>query len=114
MKNKIVCIGLIVLCAISSSAFAWDGTPEGKIAAIDVTAGGNYGFRVYLQGYPSLCTKQADGQPGDTWAYINETDSNYKTYVSVLLAAKTAGTRVKLHTTNTTGSRCKIGYITSW
>jgi len=48
---------------------------------------------------------------GDKWAYLNETDSNYKVYVSVLLAAKAQRSKVKLYTTNVNVTRCNIGYI---
>jgi hypothetical protein len=85
-------------------AHAWDGSVAGAIAGIDVAAGDNYGFRISLVGLPLLCTG------GLSWAYLNDTDSNYKVYVATLLAAKTAGSRVFLWST-TVGGYCHIGYI---
>ena len=47
---------------------------------------------------------------GSNWAYLNETDSNYRVYVSALLAAKALGSNVTLYTTNN-GIYCQIGYV---
>lgn len=74
---------LFSLLLLSTNALAaWDGTVSGKISSINVTGGENYGFRVSLANSPKLCGNN------HTWAYLNESDSNYKTYISVLLAAK--------------------------
>lgn len=57
---------------------------------------------------PKLCGNQFD------WAFLNETDSNYKTFVSVLLAAKASQMSVTLHTNRTGGldsGYCQIGYL---
>lgn len=86
------------------SAHAWDGAVAGQIATVDVTSGNNFAFRVTLKGSPTLCSG------GSPWAYLNETDSNYKVYISALLAAKAAGNNVTLYTTNN-GIYCKIGYV---
>jgi tartrate dehydratase alpha subunit/fumarate hydratase class I-like protein len=86
-------------------AWAWDGAPTGKITSIDVTAGTNYAFRVYLNGGGSaLCTN------GTSFAYLNEADSNYKVYVAALLMAKAQGSTVTLFVM-TEGGMCHIGYI---
>jgi hypothetical protein len=48
------------------------------------------------------------------WAYINESDSNYNTFVSVLTAAKAAKQSVKIMTQRKDGAAdgyCHIGYI---
>jgi hypothetical protein len=106
MKKLIL---LVLLCCTStSSAFAWDGALVGKIASIDVTGGNNYDFRIALEGNPSLCGNN------NTWAYINQSDSNYQTYASVLLAAKLSSRDVLIYTRQETASGqryCKIGYI---
>lgn len=87
---------------------AWDGSVEGKIQNIDVAPGENYGFRLSLQNSPKLCGND------HTWAYLNKSDSNYETFVSVLLAAKMAERSVRIYTTKETASGngyCRIGYI---
>jgi len=96
---------MVLLCAASVPAWAWDGAPSGKITSIDVTAGTNYAFRVYLNGGGiALCTN------GTGFAYLNEADSNYKVYVASLLMAKAQGSTVTLFVT-TEGGMCHIGYI---
>ncbi len=106
MKNLLA----IALLLIPSVVFgAWDdGTAvkSGVISRIDVTTGTNYGFRVYLDGDPVMC------RGGDRWAYLNETDSNYSVYISVLLAAKATGSTVTIYSNTLSGStHCNIGYI---
>lgn len=86
----------------------WDGTESGKINRIEVTSGNNYGFRVLLEGTPALCGNEHN------WAYLNETNSNYNTYVSVLLAAKLSNKAVTLFTRRKDGVStgfCNIGYV---
>lgn len=98
--------GFICL-VLSVHAFAWDGNVSGKIYSVDVTGGENYGFRVSLDnGSKALCGNN------HKWAYVNESFSNYQTYVAVLLAAKMAEKTVVLYT-NQRGSNgyCEIGYI---
>ena len=99
----VVCLSII--SAQVSIVNAWDGETGGQIQQIDVTEGPNYGFRVTLQGLPPLCSQ------GTYWAYINDTDSNYKVYVAVLLAAKASNSTVTLYTYNG-GAGCRIGYMT--
>jgi len=93
---------------ISIKAQAWDGSVSGKISIVDVTGGQNYGFRVSLKNSPKLCGNSY------SWAYINQSDSNYQTYVSVLLAAKAMQSTVTIYTTRKGGEAngyCKMGYI---
>jgi hypothetical protein len=85
-------------------ANAWDGSASGKISRIDVTDASNYGMRVYLTGVSHMCTGGAD------WAYLNESDSNYKVYVAALMMAKAQGSTVIIDS-NLQGSYCHIGYI---
>ena len=96
--------GSLILMA-AGPAFAWDGMVQGTIQAVDVTQGSNYGFRVYIHGTTSVCSS------GANWAYVNETDSNYKTFVSALMMAKAQGSTVTIYTTVENGY-CHIGYIT--
>jgi hypothetical protein len=98
----------LVLLFCSFTALAWDGAVAGKVAVIDVTGGDNYGFRISLEGNPSLCGN------GNTWAYINQSDSNYQTYAAVLLAAKLAQKDVTVYSVQESISGkgyCKMGYI---
>lgn len=85
-------------------AFAWDGVNSGTIAGFDVTHGQNFGFRLYLNGVSTMCTG------GQNWGYLNETDSNYKTYVGILMMAKAQGSSVTVFT-NTVNGYCQIGYL---
>lgn len=107
--NKLTKIFLFSLFLFSINAIAaWDGSVEGKINSIDVAPGENYGFRVTLINAPKLCRNN------HVWAYLNESDSNYQTFVSVLLSAKMADKQVVLYTNheNKSGqSYCHIGYI---
>lgn len=97
-----------MLLVVTYSASAWDGIIVGKIASIDVTAGNNYGFRVSLEGSPAICGN------AHTWAFLNETDSNYQTFVSVLLTAKVSKQNITLYTNRAgadSAGYCHIGYI---
>ena len=94
---------------LSTHSFAvWDGNVSGLVSQIEVTDGTNYGFRVYLSGNPKLCEND------HSWAYLNNSDSNYNTYVAVLLAAKAAKQTVRLYTNRKDQSAtgyCHIGFI---
>lgn len=104
---------LILLVIFPFKAFAaWDGTVSGKINVIHVTGAENYGFRVSIAGKTTLCGTKADGSNTESWAYLNKSDSNYLTYVSVLLAAKMAASSVTLYMNKASNEYCRIGYIT--
>lgn len=75
---------LVYLLLTSTPALSWDGSTQGEIGRIQVTAAENYGFRISLAGLPKLCGTNAD------WAYVKNDDSNYQSYLSSLLAAKFA------------------------
>ena len=107
MKCKFFLI--LMLAVLPLGAKAWDGKTSGTIQSIDVTAGENFGFRLVLKNSPTLCGNS------NTWAYINESDSNSKTLISVLLAAKLAEKPVTIFTFRETASGkgyCHILYIT--
>lgn len=89
---------------LAAQVAAWDGAVSGPIAAIDIAHGQNYGFRVGLAGGPTMCTG------GATWAYLNESDSNYRTFVAALLLAKAQQSRVLIYS-NLENGQCHIGYI---
>lgn len=103
----------IICCLFSTASLAaWDdgqGVKTGVISSVDVTGGTNYGFRVYLGGSPKMCAG------GATWAYLNNTDSNYDVYVSMLLTAFAAGLKVTIFSNTKSGSSfCQIGYIRAY
>lgn len=103
MKYYSMLVGIL----LSANGFAWDGAVSGKVRTIDVTGGNNYGFRIALEGSPKLCGNE------NSWAFINVSDSNYQTYVAVLLAAKAAQFDVRVYTNRTSDENgyCRIGYI---
>jgi hypothetical protein len=99
---------VLVFSLFSTSGYAWDGYVTGKITTVDVAGGANYAFRVTLEGAPTLCNSN------HTWAYINTSNSNYQTYVAVLLAAKMSGSTVTIYSNQEQSSGngyCRIGYI---
>lgn len=106
MKNR--WLNFLFLILIPFKTTAWDGSIAGKIAAIDVTDNNNYDFRVTLEGAKKPCGND------NTWAYLNHTDSNYNTYISVLLAAHLAGKEILVFANQEKISGkgyCHIGYI---
>jgi len=110
MSFKIKCSALFAsVLAVSSMvatpmAYATDNA-VGTIATMDVTAGSNYALRVSLTGGATMCTG------GPSWAYLNDTDSNYKVYAAALMLAKAQGTRVTVYSLLENGY-CHIVFIT--
>ena len=105
---RILLASFLLLFAMGAYSGIWDGNATGKILQFDVTSGNNYGFRISLKGRPKLCGNQHN------WAYINERDSNYKVYVSALMAAYTAGKKVTVYTKRKDrleNGYCHIGHI---
>jgi hypothetical protein len=98
-------IALAVLWFVGiGSAHAWDGVASGVVNAVDITNGNIYGFRVFVSGVTNMCGS------GSNWAFLNESDSNYKTYVAAILTAKAQGTPVVIYT-NSENGYCHIGHI---
>jgi hypothetical protein len=108
MKRLLGSIALILtLCCSTSNA--WDGAATGPIAQLDVVTGpggapGNYDVRVYLTGYPIMCSGGAE------WAYLNSTDANYNTLSAALMMAKATGSNVRVFSLFQYG-QCRIGYV---
>jgi len=100
--NKLLAILVLSLCC--SPAWSWDGAVTGRIGALEITHDSNYGFRVWLVNEPAMCGNQ------NAWAYLNESDSNYKTYVAALIAARQAGDTVTIYATRDASGYCKIGH----
>ncbi|MBF0312954.1 MAG: hypothetical protein HQK52_06035 [Oligoflexia bacterium] len=97
---------------VNPIAFSWDEVSVGKITGLDVAPSGNYGLRVYLDvPNASNCGFDRNGpQAGaGTWFYMEESDSNYKSYLALLTLAFAAQKSVALHATKDKG--CHIGYI---
>ena len=103
MIKKLI-LGIVFILS-SASAFAFN-VPQAKITYIEIQSGENYGFRVYLEGSPAMC----DAGTKD-WAYINESHSNYNTFVSALLAAKMSQTEVIIYANIRDGGFCEISSI---
>lgn len=102
-RIHVVAVGAMAISSLSA-AQQWDGAQTGRITVLDVTGGANYGLRVYLEGVGSMCNG------GAAWAYLLDTDSNYKAYAAALLMAKAQKSQVLVYTTNK-GGYCHIGYI---
>lgn len=100
---RLVCASALAV-ALIAPANAWDKVTSGNISVIEVTAGSNYGFRVWLLGGVSPCSS------GIGWAYLLDTDSNYRTFVASLLMAKATGAPVTFHT-ELEGGYCHIRHI---
>ena len=96
---------LVLTTLLSLNSFSWDGVDKDRIGSIQVTAAENAGFRVGFESGKVFCDTH-------TWAYLNKSDSNYETYVSVLLAAKMSGQEVTVYTMkNGNHGFCNIGHI---
>lgn len=106
MRKIFLALTATVFLGFGSGAGTWDGIITGNIGRVDVAAGDNYGFRVSLDPAVSMCGN------ANTWAYINESDSNYKVYVSTLLSASLADKQVTIHSTIGQGDYCQIGFLT--
>ncbi|MEO7496585.1 MAG: hypothetical protein ABIT83_11445 [Massilia sp.] len=101
LKDLLLGILLIVSAPIAS---AWDGVQTGKLIRVDVTAGDNFGLRIFLADVGTMCSG------GPSWAFLNDTDSNYKTYLAILMLAKMQGNSVTVFSTQENGF-CRLGYI---
>ena len=89
----------------SSHAFAWDGVVTGQIDVIQGGMAGNYPFRVVLKNGPVLCGNT------NNWAFLLDTDGNYKTNAGILLSAKIAASTVILYTTRDASGYCRIDFF---
>jgi hypothetical protein len=92
---------VIVLALRTQLAWSWDGAKTMVPGTIEVTDGGNYGFRIWG---PS-CGGVAN------FAYLQSTDSNYGTYVAVILMAKAQGLQLTFYTNKDSNGYCHIGYV---
>ncbi len=106
MRKHVISLlfALLVILSTGSFAEAWDGIVVGTIATIDVTAGNNYGFRIYFEGAPPMCN-------GQNWAYLLDTDSNYNAYLASMLTAKVSNLGVTVWVNQDSSGYCHIGYM---
>ena len=106
MKHLLIILSLVT----SFSSYAtWSGVTNGIIKNVDVTSAENYGFRIALEDHPKLCGNE------HTWAYLNKSDSNYETYVAVILAAHMSQKPIIIYTrrkNSEPNGYCHIGYVT--
>jgi hypothetical protein len=98
---KAILVGVAASILGLNVAQAWDGIQTTVPGDIDVTDGGNYGFRVWGPTCGGV----------SSFAYLLATDSNYSTYVAVILMAKSQGITVTFYTTKDSNGYCHIGYI---
>ena len=110
MKNFFIIFLLITSSFIcfSQDYDPWAGANVCKILKIDVTSGDNFGFRVVTDAVDLLNDKDVPAKT--SWAYLNESDSNYKTYVSLLTMAFFLEHKVTIYVRNVNGY-AHIGYI---
>ena len=98
-------IAMAVLAGTSFYTSAWDGSVTGTIGVTEVAGETNYAFRVWLNESTPLCGTE------HRWAFINKADSNYETFVAMLIAAKFAKSSVTLYTNKTDKGYCRIGHL---
>src|SRR5262249_2101316 len=96
---------LSMVATLSPAWATWNGTASGTILALEATQSENFALRVYINAAGNMC------YGGTNWAYLNESDSNYKATFALLMLAKAQNLNVTLYLT-TVGSYCRIGHIT--
>jgi hypothetical protein len=94
LRHAKAALAAAALAVVSSQVLAWDGVPSGNVLQFEITNSGNFGFRVWFVGAPAMCNGAVAAGAG--WAYVNEADGNYKTYVANLMMGKASGSRVQL------------------
>ena len=105
MNIKLILAPVLFALSFASTAADYEAK-TGYIEQIDVAAGNNLGFRVLLKGVDFEC-----GNKDTRQAYLNDTDSNYETFTSVLLAAKMSKTKVRIYTVAGVSQNCRIHYV---
>lgn len=87
--------------SVAAPAMAAPTVTSGQIDTIYAAQGTNYAFRVYMTGSAPLCAG------GNSWAYTNVSDDNYKAYVSTLTTAFVLGKPVNM-TVDLANGQCHI------
>jgi hypothetical protein len=106
MKSRMTGILLLVLLSLGATSSAL-ADAYGKVGSISVVNAGNMPFRVSLVGIDHICPTISDN-----WAYLNEYDASYKSWMATLIAARVSDTYVSLQTSLDSNSRCRINLIT--
>lgn len=101
---RIVTLSALMLVGMKPALAQWAGVSQGTVSQFDVTGAANYSFRVYINGTTNMCGS------GSNWAYLNEADGNYKTYVAAIMMAKAQGNTVTIYTYRV-NDYCQIGYV---
>lgn len=99
---------MALLIATSTPAGAWDGVMSGKISTVEVATGGNLSLRVHLDIPPN------NGVCGGAYglAYLNESDSNYQLFSSLITTAFAMSKQVVIYLIRDANGYCKIGHLT--
>lgn len=103
--KKIITLLLVAVLALPAFSVGggneyWDGMVKCKITNLHVTGDNNYDLRVYTNA-PDLLDDTTTPHNAIPWAYLNENDSNYKTYLAMLTLAFTMGYEVTLYVKET-------------
>ena len=107
-----VVVGLFVMLAVSSNAFAWDGTTTGTITWIQTNGDvGDINFMLTSQAF--LCGTATDRRIGQIrLGYAGVTNElYYKQLVSALNQAFLAGKTVTVYAYNSGPWGCQVGAI---
>lgn len=88
-----------------SAAFGQSSTREGTISNIYLSAGTNFGIRVYLL---KNGVNQLSDCPG-FWAYVNKDFDNYELYASSIITSYAQGKKATLVISKDAGGYCRIG-----
>ncbi len=101
-------LAALVVAFAAVPAMAYDGTATGGISGISVdTVGTTYGVRVTIGGVSTMCAGSAY-----SWAYLSESDPNFKSALSVLMVARSSGWGVTIYSNNV-GGFCHIVYVSN-
>ncbi len=100
----------IMICAVllglsASPAAAWDGVHTGKVSAVEVTAAGNFAFRVYFVDTTAKC-----GTGTNSWGYVEKSFSNYDALVSLFFNARAENTSVTVYMVRE-GYFCRMDFV---
>ena len=102
--KKFVLVVLVIMVLLASGVTAvkaFEYPLAFRIAKIQVSAVGNFNFRVYSDSNAWLCQNGPYGA-NDYWAYVEESDSGAKEKIATLLTAYALGKRVLLTTEGVT------------
>ena len=106
MKTRLTALlAALLSMLLSQTADAWDGAINGMPGVIEVTDGANYGFRVWLTTGAAMCGNS------NGWVYLLSSDSNYNTYVAVILMARAQGTNLTFLSNRDGNGYCHLQHL---